>query len=244
MREILKFCFLIFLFHCCTSKFDDKRLQLRKIVDCQNKEFLIKDDNDNWLIDFDSIKSTNEFICSKYDKMKDSDNKFSQKNFDSLRLKYGNGNIPFQYTQPQVFPYINIDGIDVSLLQLTYSTATIPFPKTETIAFGKDYSNQFDTIKTVVRNLFEEPTRIIKNNNYRVLTILISNDRFQDSKNIIPVIVANYFEYLENKTKKEICELSNEEIIQLKNEYQLKIKITSYDLVNKPMGQFMKENCN
>lgn len=103
--KILKFCFLIFLFYGCKSSTESKDLQLSKLVNCPNKEFLISSEKNNWFIDFDSIKSINEFICLKSAKIKDSTNKLSQKIYDSIERKYGKEKIPFEYRQPQVFPF-------------------------------------------------------------------------------------------------------------------------------------------
>lgn len=131
----------------------------------------------------------------------------------------------------------------MSLLQVKYSSATVPFPYIEMIRINDDLNKQKDEVEDAIFNLLEKQHFIKNNNSYRVLTIQMGNDGFENFKKVIPQIISIYFEYLESKTQKQLCELNHEEIIKLKNDYKLKINITSDDTVNKPMIQFLNENC-
>ncbi len=218
------------------------------LIYCDNERNLLIDSLKNWKVPTDSIRNMDDYIekcrtqkSSEYAKVDvstlpnvmDSIHKYGS-NRDTLNQIFENVN-----PHPKVYPYIVIDSIEISLMQLLRSTGAGYFSYPGSSLRIHIYDKQNDgnqNWEDAVYRFFMEYSQIVEYKNYEwnrlqgpMVVLGFENEAFPMVRTVIKDIVKGYLKALrfhsEVVFEKKLCELNPLELLELKHRYPLRIRL-------------------
>ena len=241
--------FLVFISVGCSVKESasmTKELKAKTSTFCENEILLLSDSLRNWRIPADSIKSMDEYFekCSRQILLSDSQSNLNEtldlinQETDFFSEDTSSGTSP----HPNVFPYITIDSIDISFMQLLRPTGGGYTAHAEDVLWLTCESEAFRAgdgfSESISRFIYEfKPRKKPANNEcFRiqgpVINLTFNNGSFPNLETVTRGIVKGYLNAqtlnAQKIYRKNLCELEDEEILELKNLYPLKIRLIKH----------------
>jgi len=241
MKHITIFIILLLFFSCSDNKKSGKENVMTDIKDlCNNQIFLLENPKNNWEIPLDSIDNINEFI--HYARIRK--NEYSSKSNTIQGITFSDSkskglNESIEIFNSNVYPYVKVNGVDVSLCQLLH------------LSSGGFFSNEKDIViinyhsrKQYEKELWRESvynyyvgfknTEIIDTsgiNRLEVPLIVLSfrGNTFKDITTILKDITEGYITAIDSiskdKFKEGSCSISPSQLKIIKRGYPLNIRI-------------------
>ncbi|MCR6639684.1 MAG: hypothetical protein NVV82_12060 [Sporocytophaga sp.] len=236
MKHIITFTILFSLFSCNENKETGKEnvmVDLKHL--CNNQIFLLENPKSNWEIPLDSIDNYNEFIYhARVQNGKCEFHRITSDSFDSQDLIDVN-----KFYGSNVYPYIKVNGMDVSLCQLLVTSSGGYFANAKNIIRINYYSKKQFERENWKEKIYKyyiglKGTDIVdslSSNRLEVPLIILSfhGEAFKYITTILKEITEGYITVIDSISKekfgKDACTLTSNQIKIIKSEYPLNIRL-------------------
>jgi hypothetical protein len=242
--------FFIFCIGCTNSPIKEEKAQPQDLITlyCKNDRMLLRDSRNNWKVPLDSIRTMDDYfakcraqIRSEYANVDvsalpnilDSIQKYRE-NKDTLDQIFKHVN-----WHPKVFPYLVIDSVELSLMQLLRPSGGGYFSNSEDIL--RIY---VDDVQSHIREFWVDsvynyfwdfsPMQVYKSYEWNrlqgpMVNLIVRNENFSNLEFVVKVIIEGYMKAQRSNSmtafKKELCELDATKLLELKDRYPLRIRL-------------------
>ena len=199
-----------------------------KNLDCENIKALLINEKNNWEIPLEHIYNINDYISESNIQLK---SPLATKGIE--KTKYGTS----MYSN--IFPYVNVNGIEISLMQLIRYTGgghSSNINDSYRVIIGENKKNDLQIKKKVFEfyrdfkpnNEYHSETRLL----YPRIDLTFNGNNFHKIKDSLTKISLGFIKAVEleseKKFSKKICQLNKVELELLKKKFKLNIRIFKY----------------